>query len=116
MAKKQTFADKLHSRTQVADCPVCNSDVQFVKHVKAVKADNGAWKYRTRMTTKKRSTPDGLSDWFLDLTEISKPSRTREGFLVDRGTQQGLCNQTQTRILCPTRATAAHTPPVAHSL
>ena len=50
MAKKQTFADKLQSRTQVTTCPVCNSDIQFVKHVRAVKGDNGAWKYRTQMT------------------------------------------------------------------
>ena len=34
----------------LSTCPVCNSDIHYVKHVKAVKGDNGAWKYRTQMT------------------------------------------------------------------
>ena len=41
MAKKQTFADKLKKKEGIADT--------YVKLVKAVRDDNGAWKFRTRM-------------------------------------------------------------------
>ncbi len=41
MAKKQTFMDKSQKKD--------GKSVEFVKLVKAYKADNGAWKFRTQM-------------------------------------------------------------------
>jgi hypothetical protein len=41
VAKKQTFADKLKKKEGSTDT--------FVKLVKAVRDDNGAWKFRTQM-------------------------------------------------------------------
>lgn len=46
MAKKQSFADKAAKRTGHVVCPVCKSDVLFVRHVKALKGETGAWKFR----------------------------------------------------------------------
>jgi hypothetical protein len=40
MAKKQSFQDKLRKKE---DKP------EYLKVVKAVKADNGSWKFQTRM-------------------------------------------------------------------
>ena len=42
MAKKQTFADKLKKGDK-------EKGIEYVKVVKAYKADNGAWKFRTQM-------------------------------------------------------------------
>ncbi|HOD66236.1 MAG TPA: hypothetical protein PLR32_07725 [candidate division Zixibacteria bacterium] len=45
MAKRQSFADKASKKSHQVICPVCESPVQYVKHVKAEK--NGAgWKFR----------------------------------------------------------------------
>lgn len=46
MAKKQSFSDKANKRAHTMTCPVCQETIQFVKFMKAVKADNGAWKMR----------------------------------------------------------------------
>ncbi|MDZ4723315.1 MAG: hypothetical protein SGI97_05365 [candidate division Zixibacteria bacterium] len=46
MAKKQSFADKASKKSLHSTCSVCKTDILFVKHVKALKADNGAWKFR----------------------------------------------------------------------
>ncbi|MFH1687471.1 MAG: hypothetical protein ABIE70_08125 [bacterium] len=46
MAKKQSFADKASKRSHSMTCPVCQEQVQYVKYMKAVKGDNGAWKMR----------------------------------------------------------------------
>jgi len=43
MAKKQTFIDKVKRGSK--DEPV----VEYVKVVRAFKADNGAWKFQTKM-------------------------------------------------------------------
>jgi len=50
MSKKQTFADKMTAQAHVETCPVCKSDIQFVKHVKAVKSESGSWKFRSQIT------------------------------------------------------------------
>lgn len=50
MAKKQTFADKMIAATHTDECPVCKTTIQYIKHVKAVKQENGAWKFRTQNT------------------------------------------------------------------
>ena len=42
MAKKQTFSDKLKKRGS-------GSELEYVKVVESYKAENGAWKFRTRM-------------------------------------------------------------------
>lgn len=47
MAKKMSFADKSAKKAQTRTCPVCQETIQFVKHVKAVKGDKGAWKFRS---------------------------------------------------------------------
>ena len=47
MGKKKTFLDKTMMKDMAATCPVCSKDIQYVRHVKAVRADNGAWRYRT---------------------------------------------------------------------
>ncbi|MEA2030300.1 MAG: hypothetical protein U9N55_01725 [candidate division Zixibacteria bacterium] len=46
MAKKQSFADKSNKRKFAKICPVCDEEIHFIKHVKAVKSENG-WKYRS---------------------------------------------------------------------
>ena len=48
MAKKQSFADKSSKKAHAMTCPVCNEVLQYVKHVKAVKSDTGAWKFRNQ--------------------------------------------------------------------
>ena len=48
MAKKQTFADKMVAASDSHHCPVCNTELQFVKHVKAVKTESGVWKFRSQ--------------------------------------------------------------------
>ena len=47
MAKKQTFADKMTKKSDEVICPVCGDAKHFVKHVKAVKMDTGAWKFKS---------------------------------------------------------------------
>lgn len=42
MAKKQTFSDKAKKKGK-------GSDLEYVKVVEAYKAENGAWKFRSRM-------------------------------------------------------------------
>ncbi|MBU8934115.1 MAG: hypothetical protein KOO62_08905 [candidate division Zixibacteria bacterium] len=46
MAKKQSFADKAAKRGFTSTCPVCDTELAYIKHVKAVKSENG-WKYRS---------------------------------------------------------------------
>jgi len=46
MAKRQSFADKASKKIHTATCPVCESTFQYIKYVKAVKSENGGWKYR----------------------------------------------------------------------
>jgi len=48
MAKKQSFADKSSKVAHSVTCPVCSETKQFIKHVKAVKTDAGAWKFRAQ--------------------------------------------------------------------
>ena len=45
MAKRQSFADKASKKSHSKTCPVCETPIQFVKHVKAVKSGPG-WKFR----------------------------------------------------------------------
>ncbi len=47
MAKKQSFLDKSSKKKLAQTCPVCSGEMQFIKHVKAVKGDGGQWKFRT---------------------------------------------------------------------
>ena len=47
MAKVQSFADKSKKKAHTVVCPVCSETKQFIKYVKAVKTENGAWKFRT---------------------------------------------------------------------
>lgn len=42
MAKKQTFSEKAKKKSQ-------GMDVEYVRVVEAYKAENGAWKFRSRM-------------------------------------------------------------------
>lgn len=48
MAKRQSFADKSSKKAHTMTCPVCSENKQFIKYVKAVKTDAGAWKFRTQ--------------------------------------------------------------------
>lgn len=48
MAKKQTFLDKSQKKAMEATCPICDGEFNRIKHVKAVKGENGAWKFRTQ--------------------------------------------------------------------
>lgn len=48
MVKKQTFLDKTQKKDRAITCPVCDGGIQRIKHVKAIKGDNGAWKFRTQ--------------------------------------------------------------------
>jgi hypothetical protein len=48
MAKKQTFQDKTKGKGESSNCPVCDQPLQYVKQVKAVKTDVGAWKFRSQ--------------------------------------------------------------------
>ncbi len=48
MAKKMTFADKAAKRAFTMTCPVCSEAIQYIKYVRAVKGDNGAWKMRSQ--------------------------------------------------------------------
>ena len=41
MAKKQSFADKAKGKDKVS--------IEMVKVVKAIRGENGAWKYKTMM-------------------------------------------------------------------
>ena len=47
MAKKQSFMDKAQKKKFATFCPICHAELQRIKHVKAEKAENGAWKFRT---------------------------------------------------------------------
>ena len=46
MAKKQSFADKSSKKSHAMTCPACLEALQYIKHVKAIKTDAGAWKFR----------------------------------------------------------------------
>lgn len=48
MAKKQTFLDKSQIKDHTTHCPVCDGELQRIKHVKAERGENGAWKFRTQ--------------------------------------------------------------------
>lgn len=50
MAKKQSFSDKANKKVHKSICPVCNTELLFVRHVKAIKSDGGAWKFRDANT------------------------------------------------------------------
>lgn len=45
MAKRQSFADKASKKSHQTICPVCDTPLQYVKHVKAEK-NGGGWKFR----------------------------------------------------------------------
>jgi len=47
MAKKQGFLNKSMKKGEGKLCPVCDGELQRIKHVKAVRADNGAWRFRS---------------------------------------------------------------------
>ncbi len=47
MAKRQSFLDKTQKKKNVNICPVCSGEIQYVKHVRAVKSETGSWKFRT---------------------------------------------------------------------
>ena len=47
MAKKQSFAEKSTKKAFTVTCPVCSENKQFVKYVKAIKTEAGAWKFRS---------------------------------------------------------------------
>jgi len=47
MAKKQSFADKSSKKAHSMICPVCEEAIQYVKYVKSIKTEAGAWKFRT---------------------------------------------------------------------
>ncbi len=46
MAKKQRFADKSSKKTTVVNCPVCSTQVSFIKYVKAERSATG-WRFVT---------------------------------------------------------------------
>jgi hypothetical protein len=46
VAKRQSFADKSSKKSHAVICPVCGETIQYIRHVKAEKADHGGWKYR----------------------------------------------------------------------
>ena len=46
MAKKQSFADKASKKAHGNICPVCDTVLQYIKHVKGEKSETG-WRYRT---------------------------------------------------------------------
>ncbi len=48
MAKKQSFSDKSSKKSHSMSCPVCQEGFQFIKFVKSVKTDVGAWKFRSQ--------------------------------------------------------------------
>ena len=50
MAKKMDFAQKSKKKAEVHTCPVCAGPIQYIKHVKAVKTEAGAWKFRALNT------------------------------------------------------------------
>lgn len=50
MAKRQSFADKAAKKKHVMLCPACGNAVQFVKIVKAVKSESGAYKMKSFTT------------------------------------------------------------------
>lgn len=50
MAKKQSFADKANKKSFASTCPVCKDAIQYIRHVKAVKTEVGAWKFNSRNT------------------------------------------------------------------
>ena len=53
MAKKQTFLDKTKKKDK--------SEEEFVKVVKAVRADNGAWKFKAQVV---KVTPENRDEIF----------------------------------------------------
>lgn len=50
MAKKQSFADKASKKAFTMTCPVCKETIHYIRHVKAVKTEDGAWKFNARNT------------------------------------------------------------------
>jgi len=48
MAKKQSFLDKTQKKKFSQTCPVCDQEIQRIQHVKAVKSETGAWKFRSQ--------------------------------------------------------------------
>ena len=47
MAKKQSFLSKTQKKNEGIHCPVCDVEIKYVKHVKAVRGNNGSWKFRS---------------------------------------------------------------------
>jgi hypothetical protein len=50
MAKKQSFLDKSSKKAMHPTCPVCAGELSYVRHVKAIKSEEGAWKFRSLNT------------------------------------------------------------------
>ncbi len=50
MAKKMDFAQKSRKKADIHTCPICAGPIQYVKHIKAVKTEDGSWKFRTQNT------------------------------------------------------------------
>jgi hypothetical protein len=46
MAKKQSFADKASKKKHTINCPVCDSEISYVKYIKAERSERG-WKFKT---------------------------------------------------------------------
>lgn len=46
MAKKQSFADKSSKKAHGMSCPTCEQKLQYIKHIKSTRGENGAWKIR----------------------------------------------------------------------
>ena len=46
MAKKQSFADKASKKKFMKKCPICETEISFVKYAKAERSENG-WRFRT---------------------------------------------------------------------
>ncbi len=46
MAKKQSFADKASKKKNALTCPVCTTEIAYVKYAKAERSETG-WRFRT---------------------------------------------------------------------
>jgi len=47
MAKRQSFADKASKKVHTRTCPVCQSEIQFIKLCKADKNGGSNYKFRS---------------------------------------------------------------------
>ena len=46
MAKKQSFADKASKKKDAVHCPVCETEISYVKYAKAERSTKG-WRFRS---------------------------------------------------------------------